>query len=1273
MNKILLSSVALMAMLLQTGCGGGSSDSDTSNKSTVNNNGSKNDNGNNISDKDDNTQNIACNNNFDLKVYPCNPTIPTDGELKLTVAYEKNGNIIENSDDNELFVEYEVENSNLIQAYSEYIVADKQTGKTDVTLKLKDENGHTIASREITVKVVEADVKNIFVNPDTLLLQKGETSTLSVTALNKEGALTSFNEEQIHAIYDPSQLHYTLDESTIQLRANNNKGFTEFTPIYQSAGYDITANSVIVAFYDKPNISEFTAIGVGSKLNLIEKTKANTKTLYTIYDNETHKALYYAYFSGTRWIGNEIDTTRGTIEAIQLIHDNDNFVLYALLSNTDDSYLDLIRYESSDFKSWSQKKIIKDSLSKDTHLDAVNTQYGNFVFISSGKDLIAIDTKNDHEYSFEFPEPIRSFDVRTNREDNIRIAISAKDGINSNIYYVEFDQENKTFTYTKAIADSIEGEVDKVYLTYNKRDVPFIFYKDGNTINYTYLYENLAWSNIRKINTLSLPNHYQDFFEDIKDFQVHIDRFNLLKLVVLDGENLYFIKEGLDKNRDSKWIVSKIAESISGSFDVNMDKKNRLTVMYESANDEWLGYWREPYYFKYRSKKGQYKTIDDTKLHTESLPPANMPPLACFTYDNEQIIQGKPFTLDANCSSDSDGHIVAYQWYIDGSNANITHADALQASYTTEMAGNIEVTLEVTDNRGKKDTETKIITVQHNPTYPTVNLTISPQKDAYEVIDTLQVIANAHDDGGTDTLTYNWFLDNTLYYDHNNSIGIEAQSEGLHTIKVEVIDEDNHKAYSEVSISRYIDQEKVEASLKRITNYARYHTNNTKPSLNDYLTIGATGVDANNLSAVNYQMSISSGYKHDTLEEIQIIIDNVNRAIEKIQAYADDQTKDAPISGDYKRLGITTVDNENITAVNYGISQKSASDFRSVKAIADVVSTTLTSLNRIANYAIYHTGNTKPSLKDYLTIGATGIDANNLSAVNYQMSISSGYKHDTLEEIQIIIDNVNKAIEKIKAYADDQTKDAPISGDYKRLGITTVDNENITAVNYGISQKSASDFTSVKAIADVVSTTLTSLNRIANYAVYHTGNTKPSLKDYLTIGATGIDANNISAVNYQMSISSGYKHDTLEEIQIIIDNVNKAIEKIQAYADDQSKDAPIAGDYNRLGITTVNNENITAVNYGISQKSASDFRSVKAIADVVSTTLTSLNRIANYAIYHTDNNPKPSLDDYLTIGIVGINSTNLNAVNNKMASSSSQDHNTVEEIQSIVDNINSNN
>ena len=177
----------------------------------------------------------------------------------------------------------------------------------------------------------------------------------------------------------------------------------------------------------------------------------------------------------------------------------------------------------------------------------------------------------------------------------------------------------------------------------------------------------------------------------------------------------------------------------------------------------------------------------------------------------------------------------------------------------------------------------------------------------------------------------------------------------------------------------------------------------------------------------------------------------------------------------------------------------------------------------------------------------------------------------------------------------------------------------------------------------------------------------------MTIGATGIDANNLSAVNYQMSISSGYKHDTLEEIQIIIDNVNKAIEKIKAYADDQTKDAPISGDYKRLGITTVDNENITAVNYGISQKSASDFRSVKAIADVVSTTLTSLNRIANYAIYHTDNNPKPSLDDYLTIGIVGINSTNLNAVNNKMASSSSQDHNTVEEIQSIVDNINSNN
>ena len=128
--------------------------------------------------------------------------------------------------------------------------------------------------------------------------------------------------------------------------------------------------------------------------------------------------------------------------------------------------------------------------------------------------------------------------------------------------------------------------------------------------------------------------------------------------------------------------------------------------------------------------------------------------------------------------------------------------------------------------------------------------------------------------------------------------------------------------------------------------------------------------------------------------------------MKKIQAYADDQSKDAPQISDYKTLWNTSTDANKISALNYGISQMSSKDLKSVEDIENVAIKVYKSLNKIKSYG-GNSNDDKPTVKDYLTIGVKGVDENNINAVNSQISKTYYSNKDSKEEIQAIVDKVN--------------------------------------------------------------------------------------------------------------------------------------------------------------------------------------------------------------------------------------------------------------------------
>ncbi len=93
----------------------------------------------------------------------------------------------------------------------------------------------------------------------------------------------------------------------------------------------------------------------------------------------------------------------------------------------------------------------------------------------------------------------------------------------------------------------------------------------------------------------------------------------------------------------------------------------------------------------------------------------NQPPTASFSFSPLAPVVGEATTFNASASKDPDGTIAKYEWDLDGNGSFETNTGSTPtANRTYTAAGDVNVSVKVTDNGGKSATATKTISVASN-------------------------------------------------------------------------------------------------------------------------------------------------------------------------------------------------------------------------------------------------------------------------------------------------------------------------------------------------------------------------------------------------------------------------------------------------------------------------------------------------------------------------------------------------------------------------------
>ncbi len=459
--------------------------------------------------------------------------------------------------------------------------------------------------------------------------------------------------------------------------------------------------------------------------------------------------------------------------------------------------------------------------------------------------------------------------------------------------------------------------------------------------------------------------------------------------------------------------------------------------------------------------------------------------------------------------------------------------------------------------------------------------------------------------------------------------------------------------------------------------------NGTNPealTVSDYEEAGISGVNANNLAAINAKILALPPGGADTAPEIQGVATALLTAIAKIEAYniGNGTTPTALTLDDYVAAGISGVTLDNLASVNAQVLKQDAGGADSPLEVQQLVSAANTALQKIEDY---NNGNgTLPSaltVSDYLAAGITGVTADNLAAVNARVLAQTPGGANSDPKIQLLVESANSAIAKIEAFNNGNGNlPVPLTvSDYMDAGITGVTVDNLAAVNAQVLAQIPGGANSDPKIQLLVES---ANSAIAKIEAFNNGNgTLPvplTLADYLAAGITGVTADNLIAVNVQVLNQSVGGANTDLKIQTVVTGVNNAVAALSAFAQANASglsnatgSIPDLLSFSDAGLTGVTATNLSSIDDALASAKVDASRTdtpakIQAIINDYIALLASADGIAG-------NTSTPlTAAQFDDIGIDGVTpGSNQNLLNSVIDGKSKADVNTVSEVQALAD------
>jgi outer membrane protein OmpA-like peptidoglycan-associated protein len=455
---------------------------------------------------------------------------------------------------------------------------------------------------------------------------------------------------------------------------------------------------------------------------------------------------------------------------------------------------------------------------------------------------------------------------------------------------------------------------------------------------------------------------------------------------------------------------------------------------------------------------------------------------------------------------------------------------------------------------------------------------------------------------------------------------------------------------------------------------------------NNHYTVAAGDLNASLTLVGTYKNSAGITIATVTSAAVAVVADSA--AIDKIKAYADDQSQPVPSEEDYEAAGINPVDIKptNLALVNQVVATKTSVEVDTaakIQAIVDAVNKLQVYLDDSASPKTAP----KPTANELILLGLKDITAENLDQVLAKLD-DPATDVSSLSKMQAAVNEVNAAIaqaaalEKIQQYATSNgSTSAPSLEDYQDVDVSNVSAEVIDRINAAIAALIAADVDSqaeIQAIVDQVIADIAKESAIAKISAYAADQTQAlTTADYSAADITGVDSANLARVNAAIAALNPADVDTQAEIQRVIEQViadiaqEAAITKISTYAGDQTN-VPTSADYATSGVTGVDGTNLDRVNAAIAALNPADVDSkekIQTLVDQVIAQIAEENAIIKISNYADDQTTALTSDDFTAAGVTGVDAGNIDRVNAAIAALNPQDVDTKAEIQALVEQV----